>query len=61
MLPQISWPVFDDKVSPYNEEMANLVQEPRAVCAFDFDGDQHRDLAMLCHDRLLLYLGREER
>jgi hypothetical protein len=60
LVPQIAWPVFDDKVYPYGEEAASLVQEPRAVCGLQFDGDDARDLAMLCHDRLLIYLGREE-
>lgn len=58
--PKISWPVFDDKIYPYNDESDNLVKEPRAVLAADFDGDQLQDLAILCHDRLIIYLAREQ-
>jgi len=57
--PKIAWPVFDDKVYPYNDESGNLVSEPRAVLAADFDGDSQQDLAILCHDRLIIYLARE--
>lgn len=59
LTPKISWPVFDDKIYPYNDESDNLVKEPRAVRAADFDGDELQDLAILCHDRLLIYLARE--
>jgi hypothetical protein len=58
--PKIAWPVFDDKVYPYNDESDNLVSEPRAVLAADFDGDRQQDLAILCHDRLIIYLAREK-
>lgn len=59
LAPKISWPVFDDKVYPYTDKSDNLVKEPRAVIAADFDGDQQQDLAILCHDRLLIYLARD--
>ncbi len=55
--PKISWPVFDDKVYPYTDQSDNLVKEPRAILAADFDGDESQDLAILCHDRLLIYLA----
>ncbi len=58
--PKIAWPVFDDKVYPYNDESDNLVKEPRAVLAADFDGDKLPDMAILSHDRLILYLAREQ-
>ena len=58
--PKIAWPVFDDKVYPYGEDYESQVHEPRAVLAVDMDGDQHQDLALLSHDRLLLYLAREQ-
>ena len=60
LVPKIAWPVFDDKVYPYSDESDNLVKEPRAVVAADFDSDQMQDLAILCHDRLLIYLAREK-
>lgn len=60
LTPKIAWPVFDDKVYPYNDKSDNLVKEPRAVLAADFDGDQQQDLAILCHDRLIIYLAQEK-
>ena len=58
--PQISWPVFDDKTYPYSSDSRPPVAEPRAVVALDLDGDRRQDLAMICHDRLILYLARDE-
>ena len=58
--PKLAWPVFDDKVYPYGDDYESLVHEPRAALALDVDGDHHQDLALLCHDRLLIYLAREE-
>lgn len=56
---EISWPVFDDKAYPYGERGGpGATTEPRAIIALDADGDGHRDLAMLCQDRLLIYLAR---
>lgn len=60
LVPKIAWPVFDDKVYPYNDNSDNLVKEPRAVLAADFDGDRQQDLAVLSHDRLIIYLAREK-
>lgn len=60
LAPKISWPVFDDKVYPYNDKSDNLVKEPRAVLAADFDGDRRQDLAILCHDRLIIYFAHEK-
>lgn len=57
---KIAWPVFDDKVYPYSNESDNLVREPRAVEAADLDGDGQQDLAIICDDRLILYLAREK-
>jgi hypothetical protein len=58
--PKIVWPVFDDKVYPYGEDYESQVHEPRTALALDIDGDHRQDLALLCHDRLLIYLAREE-
>lgn len=58
--PKLAWPVFDDKVYPYGDDYESLVHEPRAALALDVDGDHHQDLALLSHDRLLIYLAREE-
>ena len=58
--PRISWPVFEDKKYPYGGDNAPLIKQPRAVVALDLDGDGRQDLAMLCHDRLILYLAADE-
>ena len=58
LAPQISWPVFEDKQYPYADENSPLIREPRAVLALDLDGDRQQDLAMVCHDRILIYLAR---
>jgi len=57
--PIIAWPVFDDKKYPYSDDTEDHVKEPRSVLAADFDGDGLPDLALLCQDRLLVYLARE--
>lgn len=57
---EISWPVFEDKKYPYTADDADqLAREPRAVVGADLDGDRQQDLAMICHDRLLLYLAND--
>lgn len=58
--PRISWPVFDDKTYPYDDDSGSLVHEPRAVLGVDLEGDNFQDLALLCHDRLLIYLARKQ-
>ena len=57
MTAEFSWPVFEDKKYPYADDSAPVVSEPRTVVSLDFDGDGRRDLAMLCHDRVLVYLS----
>lgn len=59
--PLLSWQVFEDQSYPYGGgARGGQVGEPRALVAFDADGDKLRELAMLCHDRLLLYIAREQ-
>lgn len=60
LLSLLTWQVFDDKIYPYGDDQSNRVREPRAICSLDVDGDDQPDLAMLCHDRLIIYLGRGE-
>ncbi len=55
----LSWPVFEDQTYPYGGVQGSLVTEPRVVVGFNADGDGHRDAALLCHDRLLIYMARE--
>jgi hypothetical protein len=57
--PIISWPVFEDTAYPYGGMEEDTVSEPRIVVGLDFDGDGKQDLAMVCHDRLLIYLGQD--
>lgn len=59
LVPRLSWQVFEDQTYPYGGVEANQVAEPRTVVGLDVDGDRLQDLAMLCHDRLLIYLARE--
>jgi hypothetical protein len=58
--PLASWSVFDDSAYPYGMPNQQLQQQPRFIAPANLDGDEHRDLIMLCHDRMLLYLGRSE-
>lgn len=60
LVPLLSWPVFEDKAYPYGYKKQQAVAEPRIVLALDVDGDRNTDLAMLCHDRLIIYLAREQ-
>jgi hypothetical protein len=54
-----SWKVFDDRTYPYGGKEETQIAEPRTVVGFDADGDHHQDLALLCQDRLIIYLARE--
>jgi hypothetical protein len=58
--PLLSWPVFEDSAYPYGMGDQMPQQQPRLIVPANLDGDEHRDLVMLCHDRMLLYLGRDE-
>ena len=58
----VSWQVLEDQAYPYGEERSSVpVAEPRGIVSFDADGDGNRDLGLLSQDRLLLYVGREEK
>ena len=57
--PLVSWQVFEDQTYPYGDEKQSQASEPRLVLGFNADGDNKRDLALLCHDRLVIYLARE--
>ena len=58
--PMISWPVFEDSKYPYGGGGGGeQISEPNRVIAANLDGDDAPDLVMLCQNRLLIYLGRE--
>ena len=60
LVPLISWKVFDDTTYPYGGFGDRGARgQPRLIEALDMDGDRVQDLAMICHDRLLIYLARE--
>ncbi len=60
LVPLLDWQVYDDRRYPYggNARRSRNDPQPRWVAPADLDGDDHRDLVMLCHDRMLVYLGR---
>lgn len=59
LVPRLSWQVFEDQTYPYGGVQENQAAEPRTVVGAEVDGDGRQDLAMLCHDRLLIYIARE--
>ena len=57
----LSWQVFEDLSYPYGPGATRQQQqEPRSITGLDIDGDGRQDLAMLSHDRLVIYLAKEE-
>lgn len=57
--PRLSWPVFEDQTYPYGGRQHAQAAEPRLMIGLNADADGPRDAALLCHDRLLIYMGRE--
>ena len=59
----MTWQVFDDSSYPYGggPEGPKGAPEPRVFVSLDLDGNGLPDLAMLCHDRLLIYLARDKK
>jgi hypothetical protein len=58
----VSWQVFEDQAYPYGEERSSVpIGEPRTAIGFNADGDEFYDMALLSQDRLLIYLGREDK
>ncbi|MCE9604846.1 MAG: hypothetical protein K8U03_08090 [Planctomycetia bacterium] len=58
----VSWQVFEDQAYPYGEERSSVpVGEPRTAIGFNADGDKFTDMALLSQDRLVIYLGREDK
>ena len=57
--PLYSWQMFSDEAYPYgymNEEA--LRGEPRMITALEMNGDGYPELALLAHDRLIVYLSK---
>ncbi len=59
--PISSWTVFEDRTYPYGGQEGAQVPEPRTVVGLDADGDSRQDLALLCQDRLIIYMARENK
>ncbi len=63
---QFSWQVFEAGKYPYAGDRdfygprRGRANEPRFLLGLDLDGSGQRDLVILSHDRLLIYLGRDE-
>jgi hypothetical protein len=53
----LSWPVYENRAYPYGGDRPSREAEPRELAAGDVDGDGRRDLVMVIHDRVLIYLG----
>lgn len=57
----VQWQVFEDSKYPYGDGGdGGLVPEPRRVVGLNADGDKVRDLALISHDRLILYVGKDQ-
>ena len=56
-----SWKIFDDGKYPYSDGNGSSggSANPYMIRTLDFDGDGIKELVMGCHDRLLVYLGKE--
>lgn len=57
-----SWKVFDDGKYPYSDGTGGSAgggRNPYMTVSLDLDGDGIKELVLGCHDRLLIYVGRE--
>ena len=57
-----SWKVYDDGKYPYSDgaQAGGGGANPFMIQTLDFDGDGIKEMVMACHDRILIYLGKEE-
>lgn len=53
LVPANRWRVFEERT--FRNRMGGLLPEPREALIADFTGDGRNDLAVLVHDRVLLY------
>ncbi len=53
--------MFTDQKYPYGGRSRgnDLPREPRQAMGADLDGDGRQDLILACHDRFIVYLGRD--
>ncbi len=57
----ISWKVYDDGKYPYGQEANNRsAANPYRMLSMDIDGDSFQDLVLASHDRILIYLSKDE-
>jgi hypothetical protein len=55
LMEELVFEVFQD--AGFNEQTAETIYEPHDLVSGDFNGDTIRDLAVLVHDKLIIYLG----
>lgn len=55
LVEELVFEVFQDP--GFNTQMAETIYEPHDLAAGDFNGDQMGDMAVLVHDKLIIYLG----
>lgn len=55
LVEELVFEIFQD--AGFNEQSAENIYEPHDLSSGDFNGDNIRDLAVLVHDKLLIYLG----
>ncbi len=55
LVEELVFEVFQD--AGFNEQTAESIYEPHDLSSGDFNGDNIRDLAVLVHDKLIIYLG----
>jgi hypothetical protein len=55
LIEELVFEIFQDP--GFNEQAAESIYEPHDLACGDFNGDNIRDLAVLVHDKLIIYLG----
>jgi hypothetical protein len=55
LVEELVFEVFQDP--GFSNQMAETIYEPHDLAAGDFNGDQIGDMAVLVHDKLIIYLG----
>lgn len=55
LVEELVFEIFQD--AGFNEQSAENIYEPHDLSSGDFNGDNIRDMAVLVHDKLIIYLG----